>query len=93
MIKEIIRKAMNDLLMKNVSCDYIVESKKSVQRLDNTLALDAYIKTVDMYLREGNVKCFMCPMGEKAVMPVLEVRNDKVTLSGNEIYHFSGKDF
>lgn len=84
-MKELIRNAMNDLLQKNIYCNYIVKTKKEEHFLQNTLAMDAYLFTYKMSLTYGDVVCYIAPLGTPAAMPVFEVLKGKIYLSGCEI--------
>lgn len=79
-----IKAAMDDMLQKNVRCDYIFTQNGKEMYIKNIYALDAYLLAFNMS-KEGDVKCYMASGGRKAYSPVFTAGNGIAVLSGQII--------
>ena len=84
-IKTIIKNLMDDMLQKDVPCNYIITCGKNEWHLKDVLATDAYLKTYEMSIGQKKTSCYMCPLGVKAASAVFEVDGDNLYLSGQNI--------
>lgn len=81
-MKNKIIECMNDLMQSNSICNYIIEQDNNSIYIKNTLALDAYMKTLELS-KNGNTKCYLAPLGKnnKATNPIFTVIDNVVKLS------------
>ncbi len=80
-MKEKIITTMKLMFQKDCVCNYIfVQNGKEIY-YKNLLSTEAYMKAYNMSI-DGNVECYMAPLGEKAVTPIFTVIDGIVTLSG-----------
>lgn len=76
-----LKETMDDMLQKNVICNYVffLDGEKIAER--KMYALSAYMTTYHMSNR-GDAECYMAPDGVRAAKPVFSVINGIVKLSG-----------
>lgn len=81
--KNLLIKAMDDLLQSNCRCDYLIFTGNEKINLKFTNTLDAYLETIKVSKqRKLDAKCYMNSMGRRAASPVFEVVENKLILSG-----------
>jgi len=83
-MKEKIKEAMSDMLIKNTRCDFTFVRSYGQFYEKNISKLDAYTLAYNLS-KIGNIECYMSPDGVKAASPVFTVIDGVVSLSGQVI--------
>lgn len=85
-MKDTILKAMDDMLQKNVTCQYLIKFENTSISLHETPAIDAYMRAYEISKQLGvNVACYMVPLDKPAVSPVFKIENGTIVMSGQQI--------
>ena len=79
--KEKILIAMDDMLQRDYCCDYIFVQNNKEICYKSILSSEAYVKAIELSTN-GDVECYMAPLGRKAASPVFTVIDGTITLSG-----------